>query len=116
MVCTVFQVFYCTLDDGIFSLLPHGTCGQGKCPKRTFPLLCLIPFRSLLLTESQLISFPLATMMFHHCTRHARQAWIRFPDWKPMDHRRYLPMSFRLWKRPSFSMPRHPSNAFLSML
>ena len=29
-----------------------------------FPFLCLIRFRSPLLTESQLISFPLATMMF----------------------------------------------------
>ena len=33
-----------------------------------------------------------------------------------MDHRRYLPMAFRLWKRPSFSMPGHPSNAFFSIL
>ncbi|ERM99401.1 hypothetical protein AMTR_s00131p00039190 [Amborella trichopoda] len=28
-----------------------------------------------------------------------------------MDHRRYLPMAFRLFKRPSFSKPGHPSNA-----
>ena len=25
-------------------------------------------------------------------------------------------MAFRLWKRPSFSMPGHPSNAFFSIL
>nr|QHR87616.1 hypothetical protein Q903MT_gene1628 [Picea sitchensis] len=29
-----------------------------------------------------------------------------------MDHGRYLPMAFRLWKRPSLSMPGHPSDAF----
>ncbi|KAH6554781.1 hypothetical protein KP509_1Z191800, partial [Ceratopteris richardii] len=88
--------------------------GQGKRPKRAFPFLCLIRFRSLLLTESHSLS--LSSPRRSRCTRHARQAWIRFPDWKPMDHRRYLPMAFRLWKRPSFSMPRHPSNAFFSML
>lgn len=41
--------------------------GQGKrgsLSRGPFPFLCLIRFRSLLLTESQLISFPLATMMF----------------------------------------------------
>ncbi|KAF5733487.1 hypothetical protein HS088_TW17G01031 [Tripterygium wilfordii] len=43
-------------------------------------------------------------------------AWIRFPDRRSMDHRRYLPMAFRLLKRPSFSMPGHPSNAFFSIL
>lgn len=41
--------------------------GRGKrgSPSRgPFPFLCPIRFRSPLLTESQLISFPLATMMF----------------------------------------------------
>lgn len=43
-----------------------------------------------------------------------RPAWIRFPDWRSMDHGGFLLMAFRL-ERPSFSKPRHPFNAFLSI-
>ena len=59
--------------------------------------------RSPLLTGSRLISLPLATQMFQFAKfekskerRLATERRIRFPDRRSMDHRRYLPMAFRL--------------------
>ena len=93
---------------------------QGSAPSGvpSFSFACLP-----LLTESQFIVFPLVQWCFsslsfssprQSCSRqHAHQAWIQFPDRKPMDHRWYLPMAFAFGSvLPSQCPGIHPVHSF----
>ena len=83
----------------------------------------LIRSRSPLLTESRLISLPLATQMFQFAKfekskerRLATELGYGFPIGDPWITDGISPWPFASEsKRPSFSMPGHPSNAFFSM-